>query len=1447
MSPVSSRWTVVKTFLADVMDVSCQTLDDGDLDSPLAASALSLPSPTHVLNRACRPVLISDCSSVKVRVSAIVSLAHVSPLVTSDEDRSTANLLICRVLEDALQDVRAVEERSGDNEQLGAAALMLQRLPPSILSEKARGIIVQLFECCLETYLAGLPAETRRMLAILGAAAQTLHVESILQAVTITLERDGVSVEKRLDVLFSLSEALFSPEAQGKSFSLDDAYFRLLQEGLCCRGEGLARKKALFLLKRSLDEVLNGRLKSTPLTSASSGEWDDFLIVLESIREEQVHIVRQVAPRLKSLSSSTGSFHVSWILLLYKLLLNHQNTAVTKWGLVHVLSTFYDDFKFSSCHPEALEFFTGPLLQALNCTRFYYEKGRGVEIHLPDFFHKSSCVLPTDEERKRFWNALLTGITEISWGPIPLFFVTESLYQALPKRRDLLLHDTAEKLRIFAAVSIGCQEPLLKQAIRCFLFKILLETFQPVTSTKAGLIYGFKILETFYGDAFWYGTRLWEQAVRWMGSHEMDLAEWKVLLSECEARSFALALAISIPRTRIDQAEIVTSLQSDICESLGRPYYNERVHPLKIVQVLAYLANIYKSPPRREGRVHLTYKSRNEGDTEELCFLGGAGFVDAVLKVLEEASLEDKGEMVECSLEVLRRIPAANHIPVRPLTGLLEDCCSRLKSAQDMESDGGPVIKAVFVIKECLKDCELVQRHLRKNISASDLLAGHFDPDVFTSNSGAPDKNRELNSKVNSLQWEILASVMEISDNATFEDLDYNSLFSLASTAIASDKGGSFPFILKCTQLAISKRKHGQHWDKAHELLYDLLRLASSALLELRKNDLFWPALTAYVKLCLKVLLTSDGIEEKAKEAAAEGFSSVLDKAEVVTGAGALVTSALSEEEGTFNNLLRRSALVMPSICRLLTFGPLFRKDARLLMSVNEALLGLEELDLSEGSDHMADALARAQMLNVLCRIERDQVWLRSLVLALLSHADDVNGGKKRQFKNSLGHLTQLRVCQTLLVISPLLDEDNVSMLFEKALAAIATETLQTGTRHYYEWILIMLLKRDFSLVDRLEKSFEEVSRSRLAVVPSFLIVRTFAAIYAEHVNNAVILDETMQKVAPWCMAQHFATRRCAQCCLTKMYSKAVKMASDVFEAKYSFLLKCVDQCILQGDSDKNWKLKNEDLFLTHFDPVRCFSLRDVFYELPRLCGVADQEWKNFSIFADLEWPRELIVVESIESPLPPLPTPTELNDAVVDDPNLSEVVDIQKKIIPWQEMYREELRQENEEMLRERAFPDLTVCASLIDKAPNLGGLCRTCEILGVGEYVLPSVKFLRDKEFQSVSVTAHNWLMVLESPPGEVASFLEEKRELGYSIVAVEQTTASVSLEKFKFPRKTVLLLGHEKKGVSVELLKRVDYCVQIPQTGIIRSFNVHVTGALVIWEYVRQWRENEGDVGR
>lgn len=49
--------------------------------------------------------------------------------------------------------------------------------------------------------------------------------------------------------------------------------------------------------------------------------------------------------------------------------------------------------------------------------------------------------------------------------------------------------------------------------------------------------------------------------------------------------------------------------------------------------------------------------------------------------------------------------------------------------------------------------------------------------------------------------------------------------------------------------------------------------------------------------------------------------------------------------------------------------------------------------------------------------------------------------------------------------------------------------------------------------------------------------------------------------------------------------------------------------------------------------------------------------------------------------------------------------------------------------------------------------------------------------------------------------------------------------------------LFIRNEREGIPANLLQMLDVCVEIPQQGIIRSLNVHVSAALLIWEYTRQ----------
>lgn len=68
-----------------------------------------------------------------------------------------------------------------------------------------------------------------------------------------------------------------------------------------------------------------------------------------------------------------------------------------------------------------------------------------------------------------------------------------------------------------------------------------------------------------------------------------------------------------------------------------------------------------------------------------------------------------------------------------------------------------------------------------------------------------------------------------------------------------------------------------------------------------------------------------------------------------------------------------------------------------------------------------------------------------------------------------------------------------------------------------------------------------------------------------------------------------------------------------------------------------------------------------------------------------------------------------------------------------------------------------LIVVATLIDKAPNLGGLARTCEIFNAARLVLSSLAVAKRADFQGVSMTAERWLPLQAVSEAELPGWLQ------------------------------------------------------------------------------------------
>ena len=155
-----------------------------------------------------------------------------------------------------------------------------------------------------------------------------------------------------------------------------------------------------------------------------------------------------------------------------------------------------------------------------------------------------------------------------------------------------------------------------------------------------------------------------------------------------------------------------------------------------------------------------------------------------------------------------------------------------------------------------------------------------------------------------------------------------------------------------------------------------------------------------------------------------------------------------------------------------------------------------------------------------------------------------------------------------------------------------------------------------------------------------------------------------------------------------------------------------------------------------------------------------------------------------------------------------------------------------------------VVVCASLVDKSINLAGLSRTGEIFAIEELVVPDMKLTKTDAFKSVAVSSDGWIPMREVKKNDCLEYLQMMKQQGYTIIGLEQTDSSAVLSRdLALPsEKVVLLLGAEKTGIPVELLQEVDQCVEIQQFGLTRSLNVHVSAALLIWEFSQRNVRNE-----
>ncbi len=151
------------------------------------------------------------------------------------------------------------------------------------------------------------------------------------------------------------------------------------------------------------------------------------------------------------------------------------------------------------------------------------------------------------------------------------------------------------------------------------------------------------------------------------------------------------------------------------------------------------------------------------------------------------------------------------------------------------------------------------------------------------------------------------------------------------------------------------------------------------------------------------------------------------------------------------------------------------------------------------------------------------------------------------------------------------------------------------------------------------------------------------------------------------------------------------------------------------------------------------------------------------------------------------------------------------------------------------RKFP-LTLVLDNVRSLHNVGAVFRTADAFAVEKIWLCGITGRPPQ--REITKTA---LGSTESVAWEYAAStleaLQQLKAVGYQLIAVEQTTGSVSLPGFRVEHNQsyALIMGNEVFGVDDEVLALCDAAVEIPQFGTKHSLNVSVAAGVVLWEFI------------
>ncbi len=166
---------------------------------------------------------------------------------------------------------------------------------------------------------------------------------------------------------------------------------------------------------------------------------------------------------------------------------------------------------------------------------------------------------------------------------------------------------------------------------------------------------------------------------------------------------------------------------------------------------------------------------------------------------------------------------------------------------------------------------------------------------------------------------------------------------------------------------------------------------------------------------------------------------------------------------------------------------------------------------------------------------------------------------------------------------------------------------------------------------------------------------------------------------------------------------------------------------------------------------------------------------------------------------------------------------------------------QKIERVVQNRTYNLSVVLENLFDDG-NTSAVTRTCDALGLQRVnVVTGCKYF--KSDRNISMGSHKWLDVYQYESSREC--VQALKDEGYQIV-VTHLEGSIPLSDVDFTKKTAIVLGNERDGVTDEMVELADVKIRVPMVGMVQSFNISVCAAICLYHGIQARHEAFGAGG-